>query len=392
MILVLAQVPPPTWLPAVLSGAWSALAEYPVVLAMASLVCGVGLAIPIRYFAVYCGLRFAKRIPTDLDDQLIRLLAGVVPLLILFGSLMTAVQVLPLDADLTLFVNRLLATVLVVFMVRVAFRASYIGLRLLGEIRDRFHVVEERTIPLFDLMATLMIVGLAIFAFLKIWSLNPTGWLASAGIVGVVVGLAARDTLANLFGGISIIADAPYKVGDFIVIDSGERGEVTRVGIRSTRVLTMDDTEVTIPNALMANQKIVNESGGRWIKSRLKLRVRVAYGTDVDRAMRLLEELAARHDKVAREPAARARMVAFGESAVDFDLQVWIHHPSLRGAVTHDLFVEIYKTFAREGIEIPFPQREVWVRKAGAGLSDGNGALVLGTKADEGAALVPKQM
>jgi MscS family membrane protein len=355
---------PPGPVPAGLGGAWATLAAYPVLLALAVLICGVGLAIPVRHFAIYCALKFSKRVPTDLDDQLIRVLATVVPVMILFGSLMTAVRVLSLDSAITLFLNRLLATVLLVVMVRVAFRVSYIGLRLLGEIRDRFHVVEERTIPLFDLVATVMIGGLAVFAFLYIWGIDATGWLASAGIIGIVVGFAAKDTLANLFAGIFIIADAPYKVGDFIVLDSGERGEVTRVGIRSTRVLTMDDVEVTIPNALMANQKIVNESGGRWLKSRVKLRVGVAYGTNLDQLMHVLEEVASRHDNVAKDPTPRARMIALGESSVDLDLQVWINHPSQRGTVTHDLFVDIYKTLSREGIEIPFPQRDLWLRKA----------------------------
>ena len=89
----------------------------------------------------------------------------------------------------------------------------------------------------------------------------------------MAVGFAAKDTLANLFGGIFILADAPYKVGDFVVLGSGERGEVTQVGLRSTRILTRDDVEVTVPNAMIANDTIVNESGGPWVKHRVRVRV-----------------------------------------------------------------------------------------------------------------------
>jgi small-conductance mechanosensitive channel len=360
---------PPGWLPASLAGAWATLAAYPLLLALAVVAGGVLLALAIRYVAGFWGLRIAKRIPTDLDDELIRLLAGVVPVVLVFLSLMAAVRVLPLGTEATLIINRVLGTLLVIQLVRMGFRAAYIGLRLISTIRDRFNVIEERTIPLFDLVATVVIVAIGAYALLEVWSIDPTAWLASAGLVGIAVGFAAKDTLANLFAGIFIIADAPYKVGDFIVLDSGERGEITKVGIRSTRMLTMDDVEVIVPNALMANQKIVNESGGRWIKSRIRLRVGVAYGSDVDRVVRLLESVPAGHGNVAKDPAPRARMVGFGESSLDFDLLCWIDHPSMRGAVIHELFVDIYKRLSAEGIEIPFPQRDLWVRKVPEGVA-----------------------
>jgi small-conductance mechanosensitive channel len=248
-----------------------------------------------------------------------------------------------------------------------------VGVRLISTLRERFRVVEERTIPLFDLIATLLIVGIGTYAVLEVWDIDPTAWLASAGLIGIAVGFAAKDTLANLFAGFFIIADAPYQVGDFVVLDSGERGEVTKVGIRSTRMLTRDDVEVIVPNALMANQKIVNESGGRWVKSRLKLRVGVAYGSDVDHVMRVLGAVPLRHEIVASDPEPRVRMVGFGDSSLDFDVQCWVEHPSQRGLLRHELFVDIYKSLGTEGIEIPFPQRDLWVRGVPDALTAGNG-------------------
>jgi MscS family membrane protein len=374
MILAPIQTPPPSWLPGSLTGAWTLLDSYPLLLALVVIVGGVALALAIRYVAVFWGLRAAKKIPSDLDDELVRLAAGIAPVVLVYASLVLAVRVLPLNDEATTLATRVLWTLLIIQMIGVGFRASYIGLRVLSKVRDRFHFVEERTIPLFDLVATVLIVAIGVYAFLEVWSIDPTAWLASAGLIGIAVGFAAKDTLANLFAGIFIIADAPYKVGDFIVLDSGERGEVTRVGIRSTRMLTADDVEVTVPNALMANQKIVNESGGRWIKSRLKVRVGVAYGTDVDQVVRILEEIPAHHQNVATDPAPRARMVAFGESSLDFDLQVWVNHPSQRGLITHELLVAVYKRLTREGIEIPFPQRDLWVRKVPEGVAALGGA------------------
>ena len=161
--------------------------------------------------------------------------------------------------------------------------------------------------PLFDLVMTILIVAVAAYGLLQVWNIDPTAWLASAGIVGIAVGFAARDTLANLFAGFFIIADAPYKVGDYIVFDTGERGEVTKVGIRSTRILTRDDVEVIMPNSAMANNKVVNESGGRWERFRIRIKVGVAYGSDVDDVCELLEAVAAEsRNGVQGSVAARA--------------------------------------------------------------------------------------
>ena len=116
--------------------------------------------------------------------------------------------------------------------------------------------------------------------------------LAGAGVIGIAVGFAARDTLANLISGVSIVADAPYKLGDYIVLDTGERGVVSSLGIRSTRLMTRDDVEVSIPNAVIGSAKIINESGGPWEKYRIRIPVGVAYGSDTELAHRLMLETA----------------------------------------------------------------------------------------------------
>jgi small-conductance mechanosensitive channel len=285
-----------------------------------------------------------------------------------------AVEVLPLGERLTTLVIRLLLTVLILQLMRAGLRTSHLGLVALSSVRERFPVVEERTIPLFDLVMTVLIVGIAAYALLQVWNIDPTAWLASAGVIGIAVGFAARDTLANLFAGFFIIADAPYKVGDYVVMDTGERGEVTRVGIRSTRILTRDDVEIIVPNSVMANTKIINESGGRWVKFRIRLKVGVAYGSDPPQVVELLERVAGEHETVCRDPEPRVRMRGFGDSSLDFELLCWVDHPSERGVVTHELFMHIYRALGEAGIEIPFPQRDLWVRRLPAAAEEGGEA------------------
>ena len=106
-------------------------------------------------------------------------------------------------------------------------------------------------------MGKILIFIVASYFVLVSWNIDVTGWLASAGVLGVVLGLAAKDTDANLFAGIFIMTDAPYKEGDYINLESGERGYVRSIGLRSTRIMTRDDIEITVPNSIIANSKIL---------------------------------------------------------------------------------------------------------------------------------------
>jgi MscS family membrane protein len=354
---------PPGWLPGFLEGAWTLLASYPLLLALLIVMVGITVALLARAFVVFWGLKLTHRIPGDLDDALLRLGAGVAALVLIYLSFVAAVQTLPISEGAATVLTRVLVSVLILQLMRVGFRATNLGLRFLSTFRERWAIIEERTIPLFDLVATLLIVAITGYALLQVWDFDPTPWLASAGVVGIAVGFAAKDTLANLFAGFFIIGDAPYRVGDYVLLDSGERGEITRVGIRSTRMLTRDDIEIVIPNAMMANQKIVNESTGRWIKTRMRLPVGVAYGSDVDRVVEILLGVARAHPTLSQDPEPQVRMQGFGDSSLDFELRCWVNHPSQRGLLTHELYMEIYKALGREEIEIPFPQRDLWVRE-----------------------------
>ncbi len=353
----------PEWLPAWLERSWHLLAVYPWLLALVLMVAGLGLAFLTRGIILFWGLKITRHAGFTSIEKLVRLGGNVAALVLGYIMLVTALHTLPLSEAVISLTTRALVSLLILQLIRASLKASYVALEILGKIQDRFALVEERTLPLFDLIFTVIIIAIGAYALLQVWHIDPTAWLASAGVIGIAVGFAARDTLANLFAGFFIIADAPYKQGDYVVLDSGERGEITKVGIRSTRMLTRDDVENTIPNSTMANAKIINESGGRWMKYRIRIKVGAAYGSNVHQVVNLLETIARSHDQVCREPAPRVRMRGFGDSSLDFELLCWIERPALRGLVSHELYMTVYDAFTREGIEIPFPQRDLWVRR-----------------------------
>jgi small-conductance mechanosensitive channel len=126
--------------------------------------------------------------------------------------------------------------------------------------------------------------------------------------------------------------------------------------------MTRDDVEITIPNGVIGNAKIINEAGGPSQKHRIRTAVGVAYGSDIDKVIATLEQVAADNEEVCEHPAPRVRFRQFGESSLNFELLCWINRPIDRGRVMHELNCSVYKAFEASDIRIPFPQRDLHVR------------------------------
>ena len=253
-------------------------------------------------------------------------------------------------------------TVLLILWSRAWFRATKAILQALEAEDDRYHLFQSRTVPLYEMGIKLFLLSMFIYLFFLVWGINATAWIASAGIIGIAVGFAAKDTLANLIAGVSIVADAPYKLGDYIVLDTGERGMVTNLGIRSTRLLSRDDVEVSIPNSVIGSAKIINESGGPWVRHRIRVPIGIAYSSDVDKVIETLNGIAQENERVVDVPAPRVRLRSFEDHSIKLELLCWIKRPQDRGIVIHQLILEVIKCFRAENIEIPFPQSDVHVK------------------------------
>jgi len=305
--------------------------------------------------------RLANKSQSQLDDQIIRLLRPPVFYSILIISFAIAVK-LVFTESIELVVIPLFETVAVIIWTVLTLRISRLLIRASSQQVNKFTLIHAQTLPLFENLAMMIIVALSLYFVFFVWNIDMTAWLASAGILGIAIGFASKDTLANLFSGVFILADAPYKIGDFIVLDSGERGEVTHIGIRSTRILTRDDVEVTIPNSIMGNSKISNESGGPHKKYRIRIKVGVAYGTDIDEVKTILMAVANNEESVCKDPEPRIRFRQFGASSLDFELLCWIIDPVLRGRVIDLLNTTIYKKFQELDIEIPYAKQDVYIK------------------------------
>lgn len=309
---------------------------------------------------------WATRTRYSFDDNLVDILHKPLFISIVLLGLALAALRLQLPDQSYRLIYAVLATIGILYWAGFVAKFARLVLAAVGA-RASSGLVQERTLPLFNNLVSIVVMGLALYLAFLAWDIDVTAWVASAGIIGLAVSFAAKDTLANLFSGVFIMADAPYKIGDFIVLDSGERGMVTHIGIRSTRLLTRDDVEITVPNSVMGNAKITNEAGGPHTKYRVRVPIGVAYGSDVDQVRATLIDVAAATDLVCKQPDPRVRFRRFGDSSLEFELLCWIDEPVLRGRALDALNTAVYKRFMTDQIEIPFPQRDVHVH----GLAEG---------------------
>ena len=304
--------------------------------------------------------KIADRSSTNVDNQFIELLHKPVFISFVLLGLALAADRFRLSEAPAFLIQGTLKTIAIVIWYNFFRRLAQILLPALS--RSGSSHVQASMVPMFNNVFKIVLLALAVYFVFLAWNIDVAAWLAAAGIVGLALSFAAQDTLSNLFAGLSIVADAPYKIGDFIILDSGERGKVTFIGLRSTRILTRDDVEITIPNGVIGKAKIINEAGGPSARHRIRIPVGVAYGTDIDHVIDTLTGVADDHDDVCKTPERRVRFRRFGDFSLDFELLCWIDRPVDRGRVMHELNCSVYKAFSETGIQIPFPQRDLHVR------------------------------
>ncbi len=313
--------------------------------------------------------RFARRTETDVDDRLVDLLHKPIFMTFVLIGLAMSTRRLSLPEPVEFITLGLLRTIAIGVWYSLLHQVITV-LAQTARNRNNSKIAQTGMLQLLQNVAKVVLFALAVYFVFLAWDVNVTAWVASAGIVGLAISFAAKDTLSNLFAGVSIVMDAPYKTGDFINLDTGERGMVTMIGLRSTRILTRDDVEITIPNGIIGNSKIVNEAGGPSQKHRIRLNVGVAYGSDIDHVIATLQQVAAGVDGISATPPARVRFRAFGDWSLQLELLCWIGQPVDRGRITHELHCAVYKAFAENDIVIPLPTHDVRLSSSSTTLPD----------------------
>jgi small-conductance mechanosensitive channel len=248
--------------------------------------------------------------------------------------------------------------------------------------------VDDIVFDLLHRFSGVIIVGTAIVVALDILGINVIPFIAGAGVAGIAIGFAAKDTLSNLIAGVLLIIDRPFEIGDRIEVWSAPRGsaswgDVVDIGLRATKIKTTDNIVVIIPNNEIMKRDIVNYThlGGRI---RVRIDIGVGYDADIGRAKSAVLAVASTLDWVVQDPSPKVVVRHFGESSVDLQLRVWIDDARRRMDTISTITDRVKERFAAEAIEIPYPKRDITVTYktvAGDGAPSGHPSPTIGPSA-----------
>ncbi|WP_241686083.1 mechanosensitive ion channel family protein [Halorubrum amylolyticum] len=287
--------------------------------------------------------------------QLALFALAAVAILALWGQFSVVVAVLPMAENvLTIGAQALLSLLLL--------GAAYVASDVLEEYVEDLSADSDRiTAHQEQLLSRIMQVGVLVIAgitVLGIWGVNLGGLLVGAGFLGIVLGMAARQTLGSLIAGFVLMFARPFEIGDWVEIGDQE-GFVTEITIMNTHMRNFDGEYVVVPNDLVTNQAITNRS--REGRLRIHMEVGIGYDDDPDEASGIAEEVLTEIDTIADNPKPYVIPSGFGDSAILLDLRFWIEPPTPQArwrskATAVEL---IQDRFADAGISIPYPQRTV---------------------------------
>jgi len=225
--------------------------------------------------------------------------------------------------------------------------------------------VDDVIFDLLNRFAGVIIYVVAIIIALDLVGINVMPFIAGAGILGIAIGFAAKDTLSNLIAGILLIIDRPFEVGDRIEVwtaptGSATWGDVIDIGIRATKIKTTDNIVIIIPNNEIMKRDIINYT---IISTMIRVRINIgiSYDADIAKAKQIILDTADQINWIARDPKPRVVVRAFGESSVDLQLRVWIKDARKRIHTISEVTDQVKEAFDRHHIEIPYPKRDIVV-------------------------------
>lgn len=312
--------------------------------------------------------RLVTKTQTTLDDEIIKALKGPAQwLVIALGCYLTIQVIGEYFGSLNEYLDKLLLVVLI-------FISAYLVSNLINGLLNWYKNdrLKKTQTDLDDMLVPFVekIIGGAIIVIALIMALDQlkivaiTPLITGLGVLGVAVALAAQQFLSDFFGALSIMADRPYKVGDRVRIEGIETGDVVEIGLRSTRLRTTDNRFIIVPNARVSKSKVVNMAMPD-AQINFTIKVGVSYDADVDKAARIMEEIALSTEGVVARPRPQVYVTELGNFAVKLVMFPYVNSYRLDWEVPDRIYRNIVKRFAAEGIEIPAPITNVLFKREG---------------------------
>lgn len=250
------------------------------------------------------------------------------------------------------FLPNIVDAMIVVVFIYAGFRLGAYVLRLIL-LRNK---IEETLIGFLAQMLKVIFIIVGVILIAEQLRINVAATVTGIGVVGVALGFAAQETLANVIAGFVIFIDKPFKVGDYITYGSNY-GKVQHITMRSTRIRTLDNTFVVVPNHKIINEVVVDHSTKGEV--RLVIPASIAYKESIDRAREVLISKISKIEGVLEKPAPDVVVDNLADSGVTLFVRAWIHNAKHENAMRYKLVEETKKALDEAGIEIPFPHRKI---------------------------------
>lgn len=298
---------------------------------------------------------------TQADDLIVSSISSPLLWIFLVLSIMFTVNYLEFPESISVLGNKIGITLILIIATAAIVRITNLILGSENILRVNNKDVSKRILPLLHRFTKIFFWAIAILMILSTWQINISGALAGLGIAGIAISFALKDSLANVFGGISLIMDKTFRVGDKVELESGETGRIYDIGLRSTRLRTFNNEIIIIPNNSLANMKIKNFAQPDDIL-RENVSFSVVYGSDIGKVSDIILNSLKNTENVLEDPSPRVEFKKMGNFSLDFIAKFWVedynHAYKTKLLVTKSIYEELNK----QGIDIPFPTRTIYMK------------------------------
>lgn len=303
--------------------------------------------------------KFAGKTKTEVDDMIVEHTKKPIFYLILAYGLKISLLNLGFVGIMTKIIDSFMAPVFLLIILKIIdILVEVWGLAIAKKTKNQ---LDEVLLPLFHKTLKVVFVVVSFLWILNIWNINITPYLAGVGISGLILGLALQDSLKNVFGGLTLVFDKNFNLGDPIRLESGELGTIKEIGLRSTKMLTYDHEVIFIPNGQLANMRIHN-----YVKPNTQIRkiidFSVEYGSDIEKVKKVVLKAMKGIKDIHNDPEIDVIFVQMADSGLIFKARFWVDWNN-----AYSKWIEatqkIYEALRKEKIGIPFPTRTIYIKK-----------------------------
>ncbi|NCN51900.1 mechanosensitive ion channel family protein [archaeon] len=309
-------------------------------------------------------LKLTLKTKTNLDDLIIAKSARPLTLIVLLVGLKIAINQLTLSEKISMIFHDLISSFLVLvvaYLIYVIFDLVYarawkrFATKTKTKSNDALIQLTQGTVKVVLIIATIIYL-------LSYWGIEIGPLLAGVGIGGIAIAFALQSSLANVFGGISIILDKTIRVGDLVKLSDGTTGTILHIGLRSTRVKTFDNEMIFVPNSKLSNENVQNIAMPEP-KSRVVIPFSVAYGSKIEEVKKIVMKEIKTVQGFANDPEPSVRFLEMADSALNFKAYFFVNSYEERFAAIDEANTKIYNALNKAKISIPFPQMDVHLKK-----------------------------